>query len=92
MSKIEKIGRVEKDKHYQNNSSYNIGIIGGGNKATKTFQELLDEELKEIEVSDNTDLDDKEFLYDYIKSLKYHRHSGKATKKKYKYKKKNRKK
>ena len=91
MSKIEKIERVEKDKHYQNNS-YNIGIIDKGNKPTKTFQELLDEELKEIGGSDNTDLDDKEFLYSYIESLKKHRHNhNKSTKKKYKYKKKNKK-
>lgn len=88
MSKIEKIERIEKDKHYQNNS-YNIGIIGKGNKPTKTFQELLDEEFKEIEMSDNSDLDDKEFFYNYIKSLKDRRYNhNRATKKKYRYKKK----
>ena len=37
-------------------------------------------------------LDDKEFLYSYIESLKKHRHNhNKSTKKKYKYKKKNKK-
>lgn len=61
--------------------NFKIGVSGG----RSNLIHLLEEELEDIELSDNSEYDPKELMYNYINSKKKYR---KRTKKKYKYKKK----
>ena len=61
--------------------NFKIGVSG----ARSNLIHSLEEELVDIELSDNSEYDPKESMYNYINSKKKYR---KKTKKKYKYKKK----
>ena len=61
--------------------NFKIGISG----AHSNLIHSLEEELEDIELSDNSEYDPKELMYNYINSKNKYR---KKTKKKYKYKKK----